>query len=193
MDYSKSHIVCVFPTHASLYGKNLHTMPKNPSTYLYPSSMGSRTLRSRNINSISFIQGKILCLWGLGQPYTTIQAPSLLFSSPRYIKTSLALILLSYWRFFYHWLNFRRVFGQHPIGALCRFFTLLFFRYSIGMRVDDQLTGNFFPSSIYIYIKTKNWKAYIGDEVDEVNFGCLISYIIGSWEIWLKSKNYSHL
>ena len=50
------------------------------------------------------------------------------------------------------------------------------------MRVDDQLTGNFFPSSIYIYIyiKTKNWKAYIGDEVDEVNFGCLISYIIGS-------------
>jgi len=72
LDYTKSQTVCVFPTHASLYGKNLHTMPKDPSTYSYPSSMGSRALRSWNINSISFIQKKILCSWDLGQPYTTI-------------------------------------------------------------------------------------------------------------------------
>ena len=72
MDYTKSQTVCVFPTYASLSGKNLHTMPKDPSTYLYPPSMGSRALRSRNINSIYFIQKKILCSWDLVQPYTTI-------------------------------------------------------------------------------------------------------------------------
>ena len=72
MDYIKSHTICMFPTHASLYGKNLHTTLKDPFTYSYPPSMGSRALRSRNINFISFIQKKILCSWDLGQPYTTI-------------------------------------------------------------------------------------------------------------------------
>ena len=72
MDYIKSHTICMFPTHASLYGKNSHITPKDPSTYLYPPSMGSRALRSQNINSVSFIQRKIICSWDLSQPYTTI-------------------------------------------------------------------------------------------------------------------------
>ena len=42
---------CVFFTHASLFGKNLHTTSKDPSTYSYPSNLGSKALRSRNINS----------------------------------------------------------------------------------------------------------------------------------------------
>ena len=55
MDYTKSHTVYVFPTYASLYGKNLHIKSKDPFTYSYPPSMGRRALRSRNVNSISFI------------------------------------------------------------------------------------------------------------------------------------------
>ena len=52
MDYTKSQTICMFPTYASLSRRNLHTTLKDPSTYLYPPSMGSRALRSRNINSI---------------------------------------------------------------------------------------------------------------------------------------------
>ena len=61
MDYTQSHTICVFSTHAFLYEKNLHTMSKDPSTYLYPPGMGNKALRFWNINSISSLQGKILC------------------------------------------------------------------------------------------------------------------------------------
>ena len=72
INYTQSHTICVFSTHASLYGINLHTMSKDLSTYSYPPNMGTNALRSQNINSISSLQGKILHSWDLGQPYTTI-------------------------------------------------------------------------------------------------------------------------
>ena len=63
MDYTQSRTICVFSTHAFLYGKNLHATSKDPSKYLYPHSMGSKALRTWNINSISSLQGNILNIY----------------------------------------------------------------------------------------------------------------------------------
>ena len=65
-------ILFVHTTHQSLQGNNLHTTSKDSSICLYPSNMGSKALRSWNINFICFIQGKTLCSWDLGQSHSTI-------------------------------------------------------------------------------------------------------------------------
>ena len=79
------------------------------SFYIFVSpSMGRKALRSWNINSISSLQGKILRSWDFGKFYIATVS-----SSPRYVKNFLTLTLLSYWRFFYHWLNLRRVCGWY--------------------------------------------------------------------------------
>ena len=50
----------VFSTHVSLYGNNLYTMPKDPTTRLYLPCMGRAALRSWSLNSKSSLQGKLL-------------------------------------------------------------------------------------------------------------------------------------
>jgi len=60
---------------------------------------------------------------------------------------SLTLALLSFWRFFYHWLNNWRVFGRHYAGALCLVLLFCSFGTPIGACVDDQLTDDFYASS----------------------------------------------
>ena len=135
--------LCMFSTHKPLHGNNLHTTPKNPIPRLCLPNMGSEALISWNINSVYFIQCKILrsSIHGILislPPLYKHQASSYL----RYAKIHLGLVSLSYLRFFHHWLNLQRVFGRHPIGALCRFF-----RYPINACLDDQLIDHFCASS----------------------------------------------
>ena len=50
--YTQLHTICVFSSQISPYGKNLHSMSKDLSTYVYPSNMGSQDRGSQSINSI---------------------------------------------------------------------------------------------------------------------------------------------
>ena len=52
--------------------KELSCHAQNPTTYSYPPNMGRNALRSRGLNSKSFLQGKIQHLRDLSQLYTTI-------------------------------------------------------------------------------------------------------------------------
>ena len=79
----------------------------------------------------------------------------------RYAKILLALVSLSYWRFFHLWFNLRRVFSWHQTGALYRFFTHLFSRYPISAYLDIQLTGNFCASSVGTLCKKNEWFAIL--------------------------------
>ena len=106
-----------------------------------------KTLRSRSLNftisstrKVPIFKGSQLALHHYKKTKTR--------TSLRYVKILLVLVSLSSWRFFNHKLNHRRVFGQHPIGALCWFFVLLFFIFSIGAWKHYQLTNDFCESSI---------------------------------------------
>ena len=145
----------VLTTHKSLHGINLHAMPKGPIPHLCFPNMGRKALGSLSINFVSSILGKILHSWDLSWPFTTIKAPSLLI--PKAHKKSLTLTLLSSWWLFFHWLNLRRVFGQHPIGALCWFLVFLFLGHPIGALVDSQLNDNFCASSLFKYRYVLYW------------------------------------
>ena len=109
-------------------------------------NLGRKALGSLSINSVSSIQGKILCSWDLGCSSATIKALSLLI--PKVHRKSLTLTLLSSWWSFLHWLNLQRVFGRHPTNALYEFLVFLFLKYPIGALVDNQLTNDFCASSL---------------------------------------------
>ena len=48
--YTQFHVVCVFSTPASPYGKNLRTISKDPSTYSYPPNMG---IKPRDLRTLT--------------------------------------------------------------------------------------------------------------------------------------------
>ena len=136
----------MFSTHGPLHGNNLHTMPKGPTTRLYLPSIRRKALGSQNLNSIIFFTRKTPIFKGSQSTLchyinTYINAePSLLWGMWNF----LAFALLSYWKSFYHWLNYRKVFGRHPTGTLYRFFILFCSSGTlIGAYVDDRLTENF--------------------------------------------------
>ena len=113
-----------------------------------------------------------------GQLYTTIKT-----QKPSQIKVrefSLALALLSSWRFFHHWLNLQRVFGRYPIGAL---WSVLFFCSSgapIGTCVDEQLIDNFCASSDYVN------KAIERVEKNDVRYGFVVDVAGSKLDQWNK-------
>ena len=62
----------VFSTHMSLYGNNLHTTSKDPTTCSYLPHMRREALRFWSLNPKSSLQGKLLRSRDLSQLYTTI-------------------------------------------------------------------------------------------------------------------------
>ena len=115
--------IYVFLTHVSLHGNNLHTASKDLTKRLYLSYMGREALRSRNLKLQIFSTRKALAFMESLSSYTPLYKHQTSLSL-RYVKFLQTLTSLSSERFFYHWLNIRRVFGRHPIGVLCRFFIL---------------------------------------------------------------------
>ena len=136
-----SHGTCVGSTHMSIHGKLEITcasrpkiLPHNQISYTWegdPKYLGI-LLSTRKVPRI--------------KRFGSTQTPNLNLLKVR--EFSLTLALLSSWWFFYHWLNFRRVFGWYPISAL--WLVLLF--YSLGAPidtcVDDQLTNSFCASLV---------------------------------------------
>ena len=92
------------------------------------------------------LQGNSLVLRDLSQLSTTIEAINLTLLEVR--EFSLTIALLSSWRFFYHWLNLRRVFGRYSIGSLWLVLPFCSSSTPIGMCLDDQLIDDFCASSV---------------------------------------------